>query len=494
MQALEQRPTGLAKWFKDALSTEDWWAMWIGLFFVLLGLIQAFTGVDITGWHVDFQKWVAFDFGKIVTGDHKGLMPGWAALLLSYAVYSVVLCIGARFMKKPLGKFFLSWSAVFWLTVIIFIFSRNAYIQGTALDREKFGIPWSLSIGGAHYIICLIVGLLIANLAPAKIRGFFGTAATPEWFIKIAIVCLGTKLGLKAIAATGFAFDLLIVGCCATIAAYLLFWPLVYTFARKVFKITREWAATLASGISICGVSASIATGGSIKSRPVVPIMISALIVVFAVFELVALPAILTYSPWHEEPMAAGASLGLTVKTDGADAASGEITDQLMRSRALEEEGIQYEEGWITSAAVMTKIWIDMFIGIWAFVLAVLWLYNVEKRPGEKVERMQIWWRFPKFVVGYFIAWFVIMALGLTVVAGDTMHWAIHPQESSMRHFFFALTFTAIGLSTRFAVLKQEGMGRLALVYGISLLIIIIPIGWAIAWLFHHGMMPPTVG
>ena len=480
------------RWTSGMFSSEDWWAFWIGLFFVGLGILAGATGVDFTGWMIWFPKWSVL--GDSLTPDHSDMMSGVMSLVLSYIIYTGATCVGAKAMKMDVKKYFLSFTVVFWLTAILFILSRNAYIQATSIERAEFGIDWSLSIGGAHYIVALMAGLIIGNLFPQKFREFMRQAARPEWFIKIAIVCLGTKLGMKAIDATGFAMELLVTGMCATIAAYLLFWPLVYTLARRAFKVSREWAATLASGISICGVSASIATGGAIRARPIVPVMVSGIVVVFALVELIILPPVLTYTPWFEEPMAAGSSLGLTVKTDGADAASGAITDQLMRTRAQEELGIKWEEGWITSASVMTKIWIDMFIGVWALVLAMIWLYYVEKRPGEKVEKMEVWWRFPKFVLGYFVAWFAVMLLGLTLMPAESMEFGIHPVEGPMRKMFFMLTFTSIGLVTDFRRLAEEGMGRLALVYGISLLVIIIPIGWIIAWIFHHGMVPPIAG
>ena len=50
-------------------------------------------------------------------------------------------------------------------------------------------------------------------------------------------------------------------------------WAVVYFVARKWFGFNREWAAPLASGISICGVSAAIATGGAIRARPLVPVV-----------------------------------------------------------------------------------------------------------------------------------------------------------------------------------------------------------------------------
>ena len=478
------------KWYSGMASTEDWWAVWIGLLFVIPGIVAAATGIDVTGWIVKFSKWV--DITKAFQASHKELLNPGASLILSYVIFTAVTCTGARFMKWDVKKYFVAWTIIFWLTVVFYIVGPNAYIAATSLEREKYGIDWSLSIGGAYYIIALLAGLIIGNLTPKGFRTYLMEAAKPEWFIKVAIVCLGTKLGLKAIEATGFAMHLLFAGCCATIAAYLLFWPLAYTICRRVFKLTREWSACLASAISVCGVSAAIATGGAIKARPIVPIMISSLVVVFAVSELIILPGLLT-TYWSHEPIVSGASIGLTVKTDGADAAAGAILDELIRAKAA-GQGIHWEEGWILASAVMTKIWIDMFIGIWAFVLAVVWVWHIERRPGETIPKSEMWFRFPKFVLGYFIAWFLVMGIGLAdILSFESLEFGIKPIEGSMRKFFFMLTFTSIGIVTDFRELAKEGLGRLAAAYGTILLIVIMPIGLFLAWLFHHGMIPPAV-
>ena len=477
------------RWYTGMFSTEDWWAFWIGIFFVFLGIVAAATMVDLTGWIVSFGNWV--DITKSFGPAHKGLMSPLASLVVSYVVFTIATAIGAKAMGWDVKNYLKAWTVIFILTTIAYIIGQYGYLSATSNKWEKLGITWSLQIGGAYYIIALIIGLLIGNFAPSGFKEFMKRAARPEWYIKIAIVCLGAKLGLKAIEATGFAMHLLFAGVCATIAAYLLFWPLAYTVSRKLFNLSREWAACLASGISICGVSAAIATAGSIRARPIVPVMISSLIVVFAVFELVILPAVLV-TTWFNEPIAAGASLGLTVKTDGADAAAGAILDQLMISKAA-SMGIHWDEGWILASAIMTKIWIDMFIGVWAFVLAVVWVYYFERKPGEKVQKMEIWWRFPKFVIGYFVAMFVIMGLGLGNVIGfENLEFGLKPIEGAMRHFFFMLTFTSIGIVTDFRALRQEGIGKLAVAYAFILAVIIIPIGWFIAWLFHHGMVPPA--
>jgi uncharacterized membrane protein YadS len=101
-------------------------------------------------------------------------------------------------------------------------------------------------------------------------------AARPELFIKTAIVILGGTLGIKAASSVMFR------GFAAIIEAYLIYWAIVYFVARKWFGFSREWAAPLASGISICGVSAAIATAAAIRARPMAAVMVSSLVVIFA--------------------------------------------------------------------------------------------------------------------------------------------------------------------------------------------------------------------
>lgn len=70
------------------------------------------------------------------------------------------------------------------------------------------------------------------------------------------------------------------------------------------------------------------------------------LIVIFAMIELVVLPTLYTAAA-PDAPIVNGAALGMTVKTDGADAAAGAILDELMRARQQQTSGVEWEEGWI---------------------------------------------------------------------------------------------------------------------------------------------------
>ena len=169
-------------------------------------------------------------------------------------------------------------------------------------------------------------------------------------------------------------------GACAIICAYLIFWPMVYFVARRYFGFSREWAAPLASGISICGVSAAIATGGAIRARPIVPVMVSSLVVIFSVVELLILPFAAQHFLYHQ-PLVAGAWMALAVKTDGAAVASGAIADALIRAKAS-GTGMNFQPGWVMSTAATVKVFIDIMIGVWAFVLAWVWSAKFDRKEG----------------------------------------------------------------------------------------------------------------
>ncbi|RKZ39565.1 MAG: putative sulfate exporter family transporter [Gammaproteobacteria bacterium] len=483
------------KWYSGMLTTEDWWAVWLGLIMLFAGLTSIW-GVDLVGWMAKTQTWVWGDFSwqnVLKPSGYKEWHP-LLSLFVTYLVFTALTCLGAWAMKLNVKKFFLGWTIIFLITWAVWIIGHEAHFKAHTHEFEKYGITWSLSLGGGFsYMLALLVGLIIGNFFKG-FAAFLSEAAKPEWFIKTAIVYLGIKIGIMTMQDSSKTMELAIAGMGATFVAYLLFWPIVYTVARKIFRLSRAAAAVLSSGISICGVSAAIATAGAIRAKPILPVMVSVLIVVFAMVELVILPGFYTYiSP--DQPIVNGAAMGMTVKTDGADGAAGAILDELMRANAVNQFGIVWEEGWILSAAVMTKIWIDVFLGVWAFILALVWVYNVEQKTAghSTVPVSEIWHRFPKFVVGYFVAWFIY--LGIAMFLPDMIEAAkqgANIVQSPMRKMMFMLTFVSIGIITDFSKLK--GMGRLTLLYAIALFLIIAPIAYIVAWIFHHGMMPPVVG
>jgi uncharacterized membrane protein YadS len=468
--------------------SEDWLAVAIGGLIFLISLAPL-AGMDLLGWSVKTGVWI--DAGKALAPVAKGVaVPGWVSLLLTWIFVTALMSAGAWLLGASVVRFAISFSAIYWIAYACWIAGHYAYVAATSDKLGAYAIGWSLNLTGeAGYILALLVGLAIGNFWK-PLAGRLREGTRPEWFIKTAIVVMGAALGVKAAESLGLATAVIFRGLCAIIEAYLIYWALVYFIARRWFGFTREWAAPLASGISICGVSAAIATGAAIRARPLVAIMVSSLVVIFAVVEILLLPW-LAQVFLHSEPLVAGAWMGLAVKTDGAAIASGAITDALIRAKALSVDGIAYQEGWVLMAATTTKIFIDLFIGVWAFILALIWTTRIERRQGDRVKAIEIWERFPKFVIGYIVT-FLVLLIVCTMSPDSVPAARLGSEEANVyRQLFFVITFLCIGLVTDFRRLRAEGLGRLAAVYAVSLFGFVIWIGLVISWVFFHGMKPP---
>ncbi len=469
--------------------SEDWLSLIIGLFIFVLAL-AGIANVDLLGWVVTTSVWN--DIGKALGTVSKSYssLGGFGALVATYAALLVVLSAAAVALKSDLKKFALAFTAVFWIAYASWVIGNFAnFAAVTPADLQKFGITWSLRLTNeGAYIFALVIGLVIANVFP-RFAEAIKDAVRPELYIKIAIVILGGFFAVTAAGKLSLASSLLLRGVAAIIEAYLIYWAVVYFVARKWFGFNREWAAPLASGISICGVSAAIATGGAIRARPMIPVLVSSLVVVFAVVEVLLLP-FLAQTFLSHEPLVAGAWMGLAIKTDGAAIAGGAITESLILAQNA-AEGIKYQPGWILGTAATIKVFIDIFIGIWAFILGYIWTNHIN-RTADKASAWEIWQRFPKFVIGFLITFVVGLYLALATPADIAAKVpAAMGEANTLRVVFFILTFFSIGVLSNFKKLWQEGIGRLAAVYFVSLFGFVIWVGLLISWLFFSGVKPP---
>ncbi|MCX7909599.1 MAG: YeiH family protein [Ignavibacteria bacterium] len=510
---------------RKPLLSEDWLSLWLGLFIFVLSLGVIFN-VDLLGWAIKTSTWVELSKAFSTVSKSYSHFGPIVSILLTYIFLLVVIGFGNWLLGGKPSKFFLAFTFIFFVSFACWVLGNQANVAATTPSEfQKFGINWSLKLTGeAGYIFALVVGLLLSNLFP-KFAEKLKPAVTPELYVKTAIVIMGAGVGIKAIENSSLAFSIVFRGFCSILEAYLIYWAVVYFVARKYFKFSREWAAPLASGISICGVSAAIATGAAIRARPVVPIMVSSLVVIFAVVELLVLPFIAQLFLW-KEPLVAGAWMGLAVKTDGAATASGAVTEALILAKAA-ENGIFYQKDWILNTTTNIKVFIDVFIGIWAFILAYIWTRYIERGENKegKVPARQIWERFPKFVIGYILTFLIFLIIGLSspefvrksVVERKEIE-KVDPtgkvekvvisaqikqvpgvgvlstsQANVFRTLFFVLTFFTIGLVSNFRKLWEEGIGKLAAIYILALFGFIIWVALFISWLFFHGVFPPTI-
>lgn len=471
---------------RSAWKPEDLAALILGLGLVGLALPAAW-GVDLLGWSAAVQVWIDPTALAKPIGAWKLSLA--ATLSLTWLAWVAVSWAAIRLTRGPIGVSGLAILGLLLAVVLVcWILGHHGWLAATARDRAKLKLDHSLGLTGeAGYLVALALGLALGNFFPSVVARFQNLLRADLW-IKPAIVLVGGAVGVKALEQQALAQSILIRGIAAIVEAYLIYWALVYLLARVVFRFGKEWAAPLASGISICGVSAAIATGAAIRARPMVAVVVSSLVVVFSVFELLVLPG-LAFWLLPNDPMVAAAWMGLAVKTDGAAIAAGAVTESLYNPG----------DGSLMVATTTTiKVFIDLFIGVWCLVLALVWeRYFPEERTvaeGEtgKVRWGEVWERFPKFLLGYFFAFALMMALawalpermkGLKLAADQMDLW---------RKLFFAAAFFCLGAGANLRVLVAAGLGRLTLIYLVAIFGIIIWVALGISYLLFHGM-PATL-
>ncbi len=139
------------------------------------------------------------------------------------------------------------------------------------------------------------------------------------------------------------------------------------------------------------------------------------------------------------------------------------------------------------------KVFIDVFMGIWAFILAYIWTNHINVQPGQpRARASEIWERSPKFILG-FVATFLIGFWLATTSSPDTLS-KLTPSvgvANTFRVIFFILTFFSIGVLSNFRKLWEDGLGKLVAVYVVSLFGFVIWVGLLVSWIFFAGVKPP---
>jgi uncharacterized membrane protein YadS len=474
--------------------SEDWLAVVIGLFVFAIAL-SGLAGHDLLGWVVTSAVWM--DVSKALKPASASFvwLGGLGSLAATFVALIAALTLGATALGYEARRFAPRFAALFVIAYLAWTIGSYAHFAAvTPAEYTKFGIGWSLKLtneGG--FIVALIAGIVVANVFPG-FATWLGEAVRPELYIKIAIVILGGFVAVTIAGKFSLAGSILLRGLAAIVEAYLIYWSVVYFIARKWFGLKREWAAPLASGISICGVAASIATGSAIRARPAVPILVSSLVVVFAVVEVLVLPFLAQQFLWRD-PLVAAAWIGLAVKTDGAAVAGGGITEALIMAKAA-AAGIKYQPGWILSTTAAIKVFIDVFIGVWAFILAYIWTNHINvEAGGEKARFGEIWERFPKFILGFLLTFVVGLIIASTATPATIAKLTPSIAEANaFRVIFFILTFFSIGVLSDFRKLWEEGFGKLVVIYVVALFGFVVWVGLFISWLFYGGITPPLAG
>ncbi len=334
--------------------------------------------------------------------------------------------IGMASMGHSFSKFMIGFTFVFAIACLAFVMSNQTTIKG-------------LGIGYAAWAI--IFGMLISN-----------TVGTPEWakpgvqteyYIKTGLVLLGAKILFGKLVAIGQP------GIFVAWVVTPTVWLTTYWFGQKIIKMpSKELNATICSDMSVCGVSAAIATAAACKAKKEELTLAVGLSLVFTSIMMIVMPAIITgFFPADKIQILGGAWMGGTIDATGAVAAAGAF----LGDTAL-------------YVAATIKMIQNILIGVIAFLVALYWTTKVEKSSsGQSVGAIEIWHRFPKFILG-FIGASIIFSIADASLGGDLSNslikqGVIKGMSDIFRGWFFCLAFVSIGLATNFRELKHHFAG-----------------------------------
>ena len=82
----------------------------------------------------------------------------------------------------------------------------------------------------------------------------------------------------------------------------------------------------------------------------------------------------------------------------------------------------------------------------------------MNRKEGQKVGAGEIWKRFPKFIVGFFIA-SLIASFIIVPIFGTDQVGAINKVLDQYKNWCFVLAFTSIGLDTNFKTIGKQLQG-----------------------------------
>ena len=364
----------------------------------------------------------------------------WGSLLWAFVFSLLCSGLGIVALGERLRRFVVAFVGVFLIASVAQGIASIGAIKTFGLESVFFSVA---------------IGLLIRNTV--GLPAWLAPAVRSEYFIKIGLVLLGTSVLFGEIMKAGF------FGILQGVVVVFSVWYFTFWLARKM-KVDEEMGVMLASAVSICGVSAAIATCGAIKGDSKKLSFVVSIVLVVAVPMMYLMPYLAKLLGLSQE--VAGAWMGGTIDTTGAVVASGKFLGDVAETYS-----------------VIIKSSQNVLLGVAAFIISVYWSLrgtNREERPTPRV----LWDRFPKFVVG-----FVLASLVFSFCLEPEQARSLGKLAKGMREVMFSVAFVCIGLETDFRfVFRRENrryISTFLIAQGFNIVVTLVMasllFGWAAA-------------
>ncbi len=401
----------------DAVLSEDWWSVALGICIVCIAYGLFVSGASLNWAAVTPGAWSSLD--DLETQAHRD----WPRYVFQFVAMLGLFCLAGRAMGQSVRLFATGF-------VLVYVTSLTALVIGAWVEVQAYNIEPPL--------IALAIGAIISNIV--RIPDKYSEAFRVEFYIKTGIVLLGATFPITLIPVAG---PIAILQ--ASIVSVVTF--LVIYRTALFLELDRQLAALLAVGGAVCGVSAVIAIGGAIRARRDHMTIAVTSVVGWSIVLILAMP--LLARAWYLPAGVAGAWIGTSELADAAGFAAAHTYGAFARSGVV--AGTPDQALW--SYTLTKVVGRDMWIGIWAVILSFVAMTRWEPPEARQhVTAMEIWRRFPKFILGLFVASF------LATVATQTLSYAdydtvVRPAFimplTNLRVWIFTFSFLSIGLTTR---------------------------------------------
>lgn len=318
----------------------------------------------------------------------------------------------------------------------------------------------------------LLLGILIGNVV--GVPPWLARALAGEFLIKTGLVIFGAEVLFSRLLELGLP-GLLTSWVVTPIVLVSTYWCGVH-----LLKIpSRSLCMVVSADMSVCGVSAAIATGAACRARKEELSLAIGLSLFFTVIMMVAMPPLIGWLGL--DPIVGGAWIGGTIDATGAVVAAG--------------ESLGKEAGEVAATVKMIQ---NSMIGIIAFAVAVYWAGWVDRDAAPRQGSLlgEAWRRFPRFILGFVAA--SLVCSWLFASSPEAALWVDGTTTgftSRLRGWLFCAGFVCMGLQTNFRELAPVvASGRpLALYVGGQCLNLVLTLAVAsltFGWLFRKAVEP----
>jgi uncharacterized membrane protein YadS len=383
-------------------------------------------------------------------------------LLASLVGILLLTAVGVRVMGQSATRYAAGFLVLCLLAIVSFALANHHVAKAYGLSYAA----WALA-----------VGLLISNTVGTP--GWLKPAARTEMYIKTGLVLLGAEILFGKILKIGLPG--LIVAWIVTPTVIVFMW----LFGTRVLRmVSKPLVIIIAAATSVCGVSAAIAAAAASRAKKEELTLAVGMTLIFTVLMMIFMP-IFIHNVGMDDVIG-GAWMGGTIDSTGAVVAAGAF----LGPRA-------------ETVAAVVKMIQNVLIGVVGFAIALFWITSVERDPdAPRPGLMQIWVRFPKFIVGFAAASilfsFVLAPMFAALFNGNGISLVessvIKPVTNPLRGWFFCLAFVSIGLESNFVELaKQMEGGKPLVLYVVGQSFNLI-LTLAAAWVAFSLLFPDAAG